>query len=173
MKLLFVYDELMLQDIQELTNIQMDFVSYGLIKGKLYWVNDTKKHRTTLLPINKNTVFCAFGAIFVINDFEEQRLRIESYYGSSLSIIGENIQSDLYKLEEVVITPIKFNSLQDFIDCKFEESDKISCLSFVANTENSIVKNSLSKRRYYSLGNFDTDVFIKLIKERNKRYELE
>lgn len=169
-KVLFLYDEMMTKSVQELTHIPIKFLSFGYIRAKMYWLNDTKKRRYFATPpVSKfksrlyNTFI--YGGVFVINDFPEYERSLYSYYNSSISFTGEIMQEDLYYPENYQITPITFNSIKEFENCTYKSLDTIEGLVMLGHLSNPKVKNSVTKNYYRHNVGIDVPSFLTMLKE--------
>lgn len=164
----------MTKEKQSLLRLPMKFLSYGYVRGKMYWLNDDKKRRYFVIPPETvqhkrqwNTF--VYGGIFVMNDFEEYERAMNSYYNSSISYTGEIMQGDLFYLQKLPVTPIVFRSLQELEECRYQSLDEVSAFIYLANQENSKVQNSLKRGRYYRRSSgIDVPNFLTMVMENQK-----
>ena len=172
-KLLFLYDSLMLKRIQNILRLPIQFVSYGYTYGSMYFLNDGKKRRHFLI---KGTRRCVYGAIYVIEDYEEFRSSLHSFYNSSATYTNQTLSSDLYVEDTAQVTPISFNSIQDFEIAKIQKGEPVECNLFCGNSFNTKVDKSIKHGSYYKKSNgLDAVSFLQLIKEKQdeqKRNEI-
>lgn len=164
----------MTKEKQSLLRLPMKFLSYGYVRGKMYWLNDDKKRRYFVIPpetvqYKRQWNTFVYGGIFVMNDFEEYERAMNSYYNSSISYTGEIMQGDLFYLQKLPVTPIVFRSLQELEECRYQSLDEVSAFIYLANQENSKVQNSLKRGRYYRRSSgIDVPNFLTMVMENQK-----
>ena len=163
-RIVFLYDELMTKEYQEIMRLPLTFISLGLIHGKLYFFNDSKKYRKFIIP-KDNSSAIVFGGLFVIKDYEDYKLHLHSFYNSSSALLDKPHKEDNFIFSPLNIYPIKATSYDDLLKSKIEYLDKISCEGFIGNIENEKIKRSIT-HRYYKLGVMDKENFQTLLKER-------
>lgn len=172
-RILFLYDELMTRSTQQNLRLPIHFLSYGYVRGRMYWCNDEKKRRYFIIPPStqkhiKNVNDYVYGGIFVINDYEEYERSLYSFYNSSIAYLGKSIQEDLYIPEKIQITPIKFKTLQELEECRYTSLEPFEGLTMMANQENKKIQNSISHGRYYRrVSGFDVPNFLTMLMENN------
>ena len=155
-RIIFLYDELMTKEYQEIIRLPLTFVSLGLIHGKLYFFNDSKKDNSSAI---------VFGGLFVLKNYEDYKLHLHSFYNSSSALLDKPHKEDNFIFSPINIYPIKATSYDDLLKSKIEYLDKISCEGFIGNIENEKIKRSIT-HRYYKLGVMDKENFQTLLKER-------
>lgn len=174
-KIIFIYDDLLTKKARELIRIKAKFICYAHTKGCLNWFNDSRHKRLFLSEHSRSVVY---GALFVINNFDENSLQLFSYYGSSIPYTDKIMQEDFFYLKNITATPISFKSLEDIQHYNYNKFSEISCCAFFGNKKNKLIKKSLNNRRYYGLHGQPVDAmnFIQLVKENSERkgekYEL-
>lgn len=155
--LIFIYDKLMLKEYQKILETNMDFVSFGYVRGKLYnFSKKTNDYRYFLKPMRR-TLDIVYGAIFVINNWEWDKLKLCSFYNNSIPFNGETIQSDIFDLKKIDVVPIKFSSIKEFTEVKYEVGESIECHVFIGNENNEDIKkwtNFRKKNKYYDKSSF-------------------
>lgn len=170
-KLFFIYDSLMIKRMQFLLGIPIKFLSYGYIHAKMYFLNDGKKKRYFFIKANGR---CVYGAIFVIDDYEAYKNAISAFYSNTEEFTTIPCPIDLYVKTTVEVTPITFNSIEDFERVNFNRAEPIECNSFCGKPTNKKVMHSIDKSAYYGVRNgVDAVSFLKLIKENNLKEETE
>jgi hypothetical protein len=170
-KVIFLYDELMTKEKQSLLRLPLKFLSYGYVRGKMYWLNDDKKRRYFVIPPQSeqhrsqwNTF--VYGGIFVMNDFDEYERALYSYYNSSIPYVGEIMQEDLYYPKICTVTPIAFSTLQELEECRYQSLSDVDMLVMLANESNQKVQNSLKHGRYYRRNSgIDVPNFLTMVME--------
>ena len=170
-KLVFLYDKLMTTEERKLVNLKMEFISYGLIKAKLYFFNDDKRKRLFAIPVKGVSTKLIYGGIFLLKNYEEWQWKLHAYYNSLQPFTGHSFQEDLFVPTDVKAIPIKFKSLRDIEMNKYEKLSEIECQIFAGNPVNKKVKHSVARGRYYRINNVDVKNFIKLIKETQRKTE--
>lgn len=161
----------MTKETQKVLRLPIYFLSFGRIKATLYWLFDGKKRRYYAIPpynnISKYTKESNFiyGGIYVINDFNEYKRSLYSFYNSSIPYLGESIQEDLYIPKNYTIQPIKFKSLKQIEKQTYDTLDNIEGVVLFGNDENKdIIKNTKNQHKKQAMG-IDVANFITMIKE--------
>lgn len=174
-KLIFLYDELMIKELQEFLNIPTTFITYGQMNGWLYWVKTLKhlmgrKHdiKKRLFAIPKNTTRVIYGGIFLIKNWEFQCKKVHAFYHNSIPNNGATLKEDLYDIVEIGIRPIKFKRLTDLENSRYEVGNEIMCSTFIGNIGNPLILRN-SHRKYYIVGKLDKNSFIQMVKDNNER----
>lgn len=163
--LIFIYDKLMIRQEQELTGINLQFVSFGQLQGKPYWITDTKKKRIFCIPSKGRSTKLIYGGLFIVKNYEYDRLKLHSYYNNSIQYTTRTLPSDLYDLAKVTITPIKFDSLINIENNIYSKGRKTECSCFVGNPINERIKFNIARGKYYGIRSVDSNNFITMIKE--------
>ena len=166
--LFFIYDSLMLGQIQKTLRIDLEFVCFAKASAKMYWLNDSKCKRLFFIPNQGVSTKNVYGALFLLKDYETAKHKLHSFYNNSIPYTGETMCEDLYELTQISIIPIKFNSLSDFEQNKVVTGTSTKCYSFMGNPVNKQVQNSINKKRYYRTKSIDRDSFVGLIKEKRR-----
>lgn len=170
-KLMFIYDKMMTKEEQTIGNLNLKFLSYGCIKGKSCWIRDRALKRIYIVPPKGLTTKMVYGGIFAIQDYEENKHKLFSYYSSTSAYTGEESKWDIFAMRQMNVTPIKFNTIKDIKNCTFTTGVPIECSCFIGNPLNARIKYNSERYRYYKVPGIDIKNFIKLIKERNKKEE--
>lgn len=163
-KIIFLYDELMTNEYQEIMRLPLTFLSLGLIHGKLYFFNDSKKIRKFVIP-KDNSSAIVFGGLFVLKDYEDYKLHLHSFYNSTSALLDKPHKEDSFIFSPLNIYPIKAPSYNDLLRSNIEYLPEILCEGFIGNIENEKIKRSIT-HRYYKLGVMDKENFKTLLKER-------
>ena len=108
-RIIFLYDELMTKEYQEIIRLPLTFVSLGLVHGKLYFFNDSKKYRKFIIP-KDNSSAIVFGGLFVLKDYEDYKLRLHSFYNSSSALLDKPHKEDNFIFSHINIYQIKTTS---------------------------------------------------------------
>ena len=96
-KLIFLYDELMTKEYQEILRLPLKLVSLGLINAKLYFYNDTKIRRKFIIPNEKQSSSVVFGGLFLLKDYNEYKFHIHSFYNNE-AMLETSFVEDFYVL---------------------------------------------------------------------------
>lgn len=163
-KLIFLYDELMTKEYQEVLRLPLKLVSLGLINAKLYFYNDTKQRRKFIIPNEKQSSSIVFGGLFLLENYNEYKLHIHSFYNNE-AILEASFIEDFYKLSPVQVTPIKAKTYEDLLRSNIEYLDRLECEAFIGNLNNKKILHSIT-HRHYKMGAMDTQNFKQLLKER-------
>ena len=164
-RLIFLYDDLMTHEQQEIMRLPLTFLSLGLLNARLYFCNDGKRKRKFAIPNQKSSSAVIFGGIFVLDDYDDYKLHIHSFYNSSSAMLGCPHQEDLYIFSPCLVTPIKAKSYDSLLKSDIEYLNKLPCEAFIGNTSNEKIQHCMSKK-YYRMGFMDTNSFKTLLKER-------
>lgn len=170
-KLIFIYDKLMTAKEQAIASLDLKFVTYGQIRGKLYFLNDDKRRRVFAVPHKGNSTKLVYGGLFILKNYEEQQYKLHAYYNNSEVFTGFTYKEDLFGLESVTVTPIRFNSLSDIESGRYEKKDAVECECFMGNLPNKKIQNSIQRGRYYRVNNVDAKNFIQMVKDRKEDNE--
>ena len=65
--------------------------------------------------------------------------------------------------EKVTITPINFNSIEDFMKMRYNEKSDISVITYFANINNSYIKNKVIKNYNRETCDFDIENLLNLL----------
>lgn len=163
-KLIFLYDELMTKEYQEVLRLPLKLVSLGLINAKLYFYNDTKRRRKFIIPNEKQSSSIVFGGLFLLKNYDEYKFHIHSFYNNE-AILEASFIEDFYKLSPVQVTPIKAKTYEDLLKSNIEYLDRLECEAFIGNLNNKKILHSIT-HRHYKMGAMDTQNFKQLLKER-------
>ena len=167
--LFFIYDKLMTKDEQKVSNIEMEFISFGLINAKMSRVttrydpsNKIILKRIFATPING--IHVVFGGIFLLKNYERDVYKIHTYYDNSMMFLGNTMKEDLYDFVEIAVTPIKFNSIDDIKTCNYKIGNDVMCGTFIGNQANERISYNI-KQKLYRMPAMDKESYIQLIKE--------
>lgn len=163
-KLIFLYDELMTKEYQEVLRLPLKLVSLGLINAKLYFYNDTKQRRKFIIPNEKQSSSIVFGGLFLLKDYNEYKFHIHSFYNNE-AMLETSFIEDFYVLSRVQVTPIKAKTYKDLLRSNIEYLDRLECEAFIGNLNNKKILHSIT-HRHYKMGAMDTTNFKQLLKER-------
>ena len=163
-KIIFLYDELMTKEYQEIMRLPVKFLSLGLVNAKLYFYNDTKQRRKFIIPNEKQSSSVVFGSLFLFKDYDDYKLHLHSFYNNE-AILETSYTEDHYILSKIQVTPIKAKTYEDLLRSNIEYLDKLECETFIGNLKNDKIIHSIT-HRHYKMGAMDTKNFKQLLKER-------
>lgn len=166
----------MTKEVQDKYSIPLEFISFGMLNAKAYWVasymkNYMKKetHTERRFVIPSNTIEVVYGGIFLLKDAEFHEKKLNAYYHNSRSFGGNTLRTDLYDYAECAVKPIKFMSLNDLKTYKYDVGEEIMCGVYVGNMSNKRVRYNVEHRPYYKSPKVDKESFITMINERRKK----
>lgn len=162
-RIIFLYDELMTKEYQEIIRLPLTFLSLGLFRGKLYFFNDSKRIRKFIIP-KDNSTSVVFGGLFLLKDYEDYKLHLHSFYNSSSALLDKPHKEDNFIFSPLNITPIKAPSYGDLLRSNIEYLPEMPCEGFIGNVQNEKIQRSI-KKRYYKMGVMDTESFKTLLSE--------
>lgn len=146
--LIFLYNELMEEQYRRALGLDMKFISFGYIRdAKLYQLDVDN-----VIAVNYNDIKGGdgnnkvYGAIFYLHEKEHKRL-IDAYMISSCSVLGGNHIYDTTHYFEGIITPIRFNTLDELSRLLYNESPPVKCGYYLGNINKSQIKNRLIQSR--------------------------
>lgn len=160
-QLIFLYDDLMLKEIQKKLNVKLQFLSAGVINAKRYRLNDTKHYREFIIP--KHTTNLIYGGIFLVRNYDENKYKLHAWHNNSIPFTNQTMKEDLYDCQILKITPIKFKDTVNTCVC----GECISAICFIGNINNKQVKHSINKP-YWKIIRNDFDRFYKMVSENRK-----
>lgn len=166
---MFLCDALITKCEQDRLNLNLEFVSYALTHGTMFRVYDGIKQRYMYVPpsIGSRKTSLVYGGIFIINDYELNKVALHSYYNNSMPFMGKTIQEDLYDLKKITCTPIKINTLLDIQNRTYKQGDSVECYSFIGNMQNKKVSSNIKKHYCRVSSGLDIKNQILLAKEIN------
>lgn len=156
----------MTKDEQTIANLNLQFISYAKAHGKLYWLNDTKQKRIIAVPSKKATTSLFYGALFLCEDYENNKHKLHSYYNNSIPYTNATMKEDLYDFSKIIAIPILFSNLKDIEKNNYKMGEPVECACFVANSCNENTRYAISKP-YHRMKSVDAKSFIKLVKEKS------
>lgn len=162
--LVFMYN-----DLSYKTNIISVFKQYGVlidtrpafIRGKMMKCTNKLLAATTSKRFNQYV----YGYLHTIKGEIEVLRCLDGYMGCSLSFLGLNHSNDLMHRQEVETTVISFDSLDTFLQGKYEVGKKHSAYAYFANPEHYRIGISLKDPRNY-IGSL-TSIFFNAYYENN------
>ena len=162
-QLIFIYDGLMTRHEQIKAEIGLTFVSFAQVYGKLYRINDGKRMRIFCVPSKGVSTRLVYGGLFLVDDYEIDKLKLFAYYNNSYQYTHQTLSSDLFDFVTIPVTPIKFDSLSSIEQNTYTKGIPIDCSCFIGNPLHKRIQFNITKS-YYKVP-IDRDNFITMIKE--------
>lgn len=170
-QLLFLYNELLDEDYQNKLRLPLEFISFAYIDNALMYdicgryiaIEDNK-------IIKSKKYNRIYGALFILDNAENYIRNIDAYLMCSKGLVGKNHKLDQFHRINKLATPIHFKTIEDFLKLKYNETEAITTITYLANTENEFIKSKVnnSTNNRETCG-FDINNFINLVlKEKDK-----
>lgn len=164
-ELFFIYDKLLTKKEQKKIHLDLQFISFAQMQGKMYWMTDSKKRWIFAVPQDTSKVI--YGAIFLLKDYDLHKHRIHAYYNNSIGSYGKTLKENTYDLSTVYVRPIKIPSLSSLTTGRYQIGEKIECKCFVGNLQNERMNFNSNRQRYYGVQRIDKESFLTLVEEQN------
>lgn len=166
-QLLFVTNELMLDEVQEKYNLPMTFVGFAYANGIMY--NFGKKYKFYSKEIlqrqSKNDRI--YGVLVVLDKAEVFIRVLDGIMGCSKSSLSKNHALDLAHREQIYATPIHFDLIEDFFKMNYKCGEKVKCYAYFSNPTH---KDNKVPLRAKEKVDFNVDCFIdKLLQYENEK----
>lgn len=163
-KLIFLYNELLDSEKRDLLQIPLTFISFGYIDGKLY------KYKDTVMAIRNGTREWGnnkvYGALFTLDDYNFNIRFLDGMHVCSKSRIYINHDLDLFHRNEICVTPIVFNTLEEFVTLQYKELEGVLSYAFFGNVKQTKINNMLHNTNSQRIKDgLDKNSFKKLYKE--------
>jgi len=152
-ELIFISNELLSPELRNALKIPLMFVGYAFTKGKMY------KHRNSCIITNSTSVkkwgnSVVYGAVYLLQDYSHFIRILDAYHSCSKAMLRKNNAYDFLHREEINVTMIKFNSIDELKHLKYVENDTVQVEAYVCNLENNnakrIVFNNMNSQRIQS-----------------------
>lgn len=162
--LIFLSNELMNPSWQRELRVPLEFINFGFVEGKMYYMPQRKSTFNLVDVQDKwgNTVI--YGAFFLIRDYHYYIRALDAYMFCSKSALGRNHVYDMQHRINVEGTQIAFRTTEDFCKLKYQEVQSIVCEMYVGNTSHPKLNHRLTHRHRVTDG-LDTHNFKELIRE--------
>ena len=164
-QLLFLYNELLDENYQKKLRLPLEFISFAYIDNALMYDICGR-----YIAIEDNTLVSSkkynrvYGALYILDNTEHYLRTLDASLICSRGLIGKNHKLDEFHRINRLATPIHFKTIEDFLKLKYNESEQISIITYLANTENEFIKakvNNSTKNR--ETCGFDVNNFINLV----------
>ena len=172
-KLIFLSSKILTSSTHKKLKIPLVFVSFAFIEGKLY---KYKKAPYLNMPLgyNKNRDNrVIYGALYFCKDFDFYSNQLDAFHSCSASKLGVNHPYDLCHRVEMPVTPIKFDTIDQFTRLMYQEKPEIMAEVYIGNTKHPKIKKYTSTKFYHAKikSGVDREQFIKLFMEVSKEWE--
>ena len=165
-QLLFVTNELMLDEVQKKYQLPMTFVGFAHAEGLMYHYNNKYKiyQKDILRRNSKNDRI--YGVLVVLDKAEVFIRVLDGIMGCSKSSLNNNHALDLTHRKQIKATPIHFDSIENFFKMNYKSGEEVKCYAYYSNPNH--IDNKLPLRAKEKV-DFDIDCFIeKLLKEKGE-----
>ena len=127
--ILFLYDKLMTKEEQAKLKINFKFISFAQLNCKMYYFYNGKIKVPFAYIDSKNTTNQIYGGLFYINneEFYNKNFSLFSYYYNSSVFTGKNDVNNLFIMEKVTVSQIKFKSLTELQNQRHKISEPLEC----------------------------------------------
>lgn len=166
-KLIFLTDNLLSPTNQANMRLPLSFITFGIIKAKMYSYFRNKDTFITENVTRKWGNSVVYGALFVCQDFDFYSRILDSYYMCSMSTLLRNHQNDIFHRVNVDVVPITFDRFDDLQRLKYKEGESISSLTYVANQNHPKINKRIKdmKNTYRIVDGINKENFYQLFWE--------
>lgn len=163
-EVVFIYNELLDEKKQNLYRIPLTFICFAYVDhAKMYNV----KGRTYISKTKMNNR--VYGALYVLDNSHQNMKILDAIMENSKGIIGKNHVKDINWREKVLVTPIHFKSVEDFVKMRYNESSEISAITYFTNHSNNYIKNNVIKPYNRETCDFDINNYLNLLLTRGEK----
>lgn len=161
----FLYNELLDENIQKLTKIPLEFVCFAYVKDVTLYKKKDKYYAIRSSALKKKTKHKrVYGAIYILHSSEKYLRNLDAFMVCSRSFIGKNHKNDIMHREKVKARPIHFKSIEEFVKMRYNEMEEIDVIMYLANHDNEFIKanvtNTVKNREVIG---FDINNYINLV----------
>lgn len=165
--LLFIYNELLNPYTYNNLRIPLEFISYGIIDGKMFRHFNNKG--VFILPYDHQKIWGntkIYGALFLCKDIDFYINILDAYHVCYKDKLKRNHINDMHHRYLVEVTPIYFNSIDDLARLKYRESDMtIQANAYFGNPDHPKIKSKIGKTQSYRvIDGIDGDNFKNLFR---------
>lgn len=150
-KLIFLADRLQDPDHMKSLRLPAHFVEPAILKNaKMYKSHSHTNYEKVFvlrdLPEDSRGNKVVYGSIFLCNYWEVYRNVLDAYYRCSMATLNRNHIKDFHHREEINVTPIKFNTLDDLVRLNYLEKQDVAVTAYLANPDHPRVIKKLKHR---------------------------
>ena len=170
-QVVFLYNEWLDEEKQKLAKLPLEFVCFAYIDNAVMYeiegryVAIRKGEIATTKKYNK-----VYGALYILHSSERSIRTLDAVMMCSKAFIGSNHKYDVTHRINAQITPIHFDSVEEFLLMRYTEGDELDVITYLANQDNTMIReNVLNSVRNREVCGFDINNFINLmVKEKDK-----
>lgn len=158
-------------DMYKEMHLPLEFISFGIIEAKMYTHHGRNKTFIVKPTTRRWGNSVCYGALFLCDDYDFYSRILDAYNICSMSTLFRNHKNDLHHRIEDFITPIHFDSLEEFVSLRYKESEPILAQIYVGNTKHPKIINRIKYRHQVSYrinSGIDGKNFKRLFWEVNK-----
>lgn len=164
-QVVFLYNEWLDEEKQKLAKLPLEFICFAYIDNTVMYEIEKKyvAIREGEIAITKkyNKVY---GALYILHNSERSIRTLDAVMICSKAFIGSNHKNDVTHRKNVQVTPIHFNSIEEFLLMCYKEKDKIDAITYLANQDNIMIREGvLNTVRNREVCGFDINNFINLM----------
>lgn len=151
--LLFMYNELLDPNIYNKMKLPFEFISYGIIDGKMY--RHLGNESVFILPYNYQKIWGntkIYGGLFFCRDIDFYISILDAYHICFKDKLKRNHVNDMYHRHIVNVTPIFFNDLDELARLKYREgTSTIKANVYFGNPKHPKIKSRINKTQSYRI----------------------
>lgn len=151
--IVFLSNELVNPQVQRVMKLPIDFISFGIIKGRMY--SQHKHNGSFVLPVDVKKKWgneVVYGGIFLCKEFEFYARILDAYHACSLTALLCNHILDINHRVMIDVQPIYFSSLEELGRLKYREGEKVKMHGYMGNPNHPrIIKRINDKKNSYRI----------------------
>ena len=150
--LLFIYNELMDYDVYYDMKLPLEFICFGITDGKMY--KHFRNNSIFILPLGNDKLWGnskIYGALFLCRDINFYINILDAYHACSKDKLRRNHIKDIHHREEVLVTPIYFNTLDDLSRLKYREGNEVIATTYFGNPNHPKIKQRFVTTKNYRI----------------------
>ena len=164
-QVVFLYDDFLNENKQELTKLPLEFICFAYIKNATLYKKNNKYYAINSNDLNKKTKYKkVYGAIYILHSSEQYIRQLDALMTCSRSLLGANHDLDIMHRHNLKAIPIHFKTVEDFLKLRYNEMEEVSVIVYFANHKNDFIKkNVISTVKNREVLGFDINNFINLV----------
>lgn len=147
MKLLFLASKEIDPHIREDLRLPMDFVSFAIMKGKMFRF---KREIYVADWVSGDGNYVVYGALYALSDDYFHIRTLDAMHTCSLSALGRNHDLDVRHRRKVKVNLIRFSSFDNLLKLKYDELDEFEVEAYIANIQHPTVQHLMSATQHYN-----------------------
>lgn len=166
--LVFIYDALMLNVVQERFALPLKFVAFGYIEGyRLYHY----RKQVVAMPNHKISArnygnAKVFGAVYAIQNFNYSAIKLDAYYYCSQARIGQTTLHDMRERLQSDIHLFDLSTVDELLSHHYEPFNTVTGWVYIGNALDNRLISHINYGRYRIVDGIDKTHYKKLLKER-------